>query len=590
MRIKLEKEKAFQIEVNGKKLWLPKSQSWLEGKVLCVKDWWAKKNFVPDRLVLEHKDFVKYFQKNNDSILELNKDSVLEACSQIYKPNDKQLECILKASGKPGFIFALAQGVGKTKTCLDEIAILDEFDLIKAVVIIVPNDVKYSWAKEINIHFLKKDEYVFYTWIADIADLKREQKKQKEFLESPKKKFFIINYDSVIAKKGQKFLKQLIEVANYEVYCNADEIHNLINRKSVIGQWFADNMGLFKFRRGSSGTLLRKHQSEIWNILQFIDPNILGMSYWKFAEEFFRIHIDEFGGYHVKEFLKGKKEDLRKAMEPFMVYGEAPKTPRMPDKKLWVDLLPKAYDEYLRLTKEILQYVKIDDPELSALALKENWSELKFLSVYIAKHEIKTRKQDQHKVTRLKRLANGFVGNAKNYEYYTESGLGCDLPKIKALISEVDGTDLTEDKLIICGTQIPLIFAARDTLKEKGYEVLYIDGSVVGQDRSDVLDKFEQSLEHNILVANTDTVSTGLNLQYANRMMFLNLEFAAEVHNQMRTRIDRQGQLKNCYFTYFFCLETIEEAVLPVIYKRSGLQADLFRTQEFIMDKLFEVV
>jgi len=154
-------------------------------------------------------------------------------------------------------------------------------------------------------------------------------------------------------------------------------------------------------------------------------------------------------------------------------------------------------------------------------------------------------------------------------------GDGETLPKIEALKEEILGIDLDDDKVIICGTQIPLLKEACKGLKELGLNFVYIDGEVTGHDREMQLNTFEKKV--NILVANYKTISTGLNLQYANRMIFLDIDFQADEVDQMRKRIDRQGQLKPCYYTFIMAQNSIDSAIYNSNIKKLQVQKDVLQ-------------
>lgn len=554
-------EKAYKVKIDNENKWLPKSQCWVEGQILHIKSWLADKNGFPEKYKLTDAEYVDYFGGVLEKKTPDLDQSDLAYISTIFKPNEKQEEALFKSNLADGFFYALKQGVGKTKLCLDEIALLDKKGAIDTVIIVTPNGLlKKGWIKQIKEHFLRQDEYCYMVWEA-LDKPKIQKQKQADFFNSEKKKFLIINYESIRAKKGNAFLAQVIDQSEKGVFCCLDEVHKILNRKSKIGEWFRENRNLFRYRRGMSGTGIKKHASDIWNIMKFLVWPSLQDTYWKFAEEYFYIDKDGYG-WDVKGFKKGKKEEYLERIDPYYVYGELDNSVAMPDKLISVDMTNVAVARSIDYMREILTDTLghgFKDDEIEENAEAYEYSEFKRLSDYCYKYKADIYQQDRAYLTRMRQLAGCILGNREQYQVLTENESFLEIPKVQRMLQELEDTDLDEDKIIIAGTQIPLLLEAKKALENAGYKLSYIDGSITGDERDLELLNFEN--QKNILLVNYKTISTGLNLQYANRMMFLDIDFQADELDQARKRIDRQGQQKPCYYTFLLAEDSIDWAI-----------------------------
>lgn len=175
-----------------------------------------------------------------------------------------QLAALDGGYGKPGYAFFMEMGLGKTRTVLAEYAALAMEGRADYLVVVVPNSLKGSWAKE------ARD--LSYPYELEIYSKKpKEQKAQlDQMLKSKKPRVIVVNYEMLLSSFAP-FLSTLI--ANGQVYIALDESIRIKNPKSKVGKKLQE---LFKgeesshFRRVLSGRPAPQGVHDLWGQFRFI--------------------------------------------------------------------------------------------------------------------------------------------------------------------------------------------------------------------------------------------------------------------------------------------------------------------------------
>lgn len=568
MKIKGKTEKAYQLEVDGKKMWIPMSQSSYRNGFLYIEDWIAKKNGIQSSYAVSKADYEAYFSENNSRLI-LAPGLIKSHCSEVYEPNEIQIKSLIKCGFRAGFAFFLRQGLGKTKLCLDEIHLLEHYNLpVDAVVAVTPNNVKRVWIDEIKNLFLSK-QYVYYKY--DSATNKANKLARADFLNSDKKKFMIINYDAFISKQGKGMIAALLEKVQ-DIYLILDECHKVSNRKSQRGEWFRENVSLFTYRRLLSGTPFKNNLTEAWNIFKIIHPSIIKMTYWDFVDRYFHVQKEPF--FLVGEVRQDRLSELQKLIEPYFIEAKDTDYLDLPEtivNTYYAELENDVEKEYIATIEEMYGIDPADVRELE----DSSDTYLQALTIYIADRELEPLKEKQHLQQKLMQLGNGYIGNREDHRFIREDG-SCS--KIDVLEDLLEMYDFSTDQVIIVGTALPLLMKAALSAS-KFTRTSYLDGLVPNQNRDDIINDFKAG-KTRILISNTTIIATGENLQCCNNMIFLNMDFRADEFDQVGKRIHRQGQKKTCYYTFIIGEGTIDEAVKRVVQRKLKNQDMLLKDKK----------
>ena len=134
--------------------------------------------------------------------------------------------------------------------------------------------------------------------------------------------------------------------------------------------------------------------------------------------------------------------------------------------------------------------------------------------------------------------------------------------KFKVMFEIIDDMD-KEEQIIVWSNFVDTIKNINLFLSEY-FNCRVIDGGVKQDKRTIILDDFINK-KFKILVANPTTLSTGVTLINANKMIYFDRDFSSIKFLQAGGRIHRIGQEKECTLYNLFYEDTIEEYVIDVL-------------------------
>jgi SNF2 family DNA or RNA helicase len=98
-----------------------------------------------------------------------------------------------------------------------------------------------------------------------------------------------------------------------------------------------------------------------------------------------------------------------------------------------------------------------------------------------------------------------------------------------------------------------------------------IDGGVTANKRNDIFQRFQNSADPHILVANPGTMSHGLNLTVADTIIWYAPIWSGETYPQANARVERPGQTKTTNIVHIFATST-ERRVFQALKEKGKLQ------------------
>ena len=499
-----------------------------------------------------------------------------------YTLKDYQLEFIksykklLFMYDLEGYILSFEQGLGKTFTAVALAECLNK----DKIFIVCPNSLKENWAYEI------KSYYKIYSnaklWLNDVY-----AHNIPKFKNSKDPKFVIVNQESIdkifdIAKKFSSYDNMII----------VDESHNFRNENSQRSK------NLFKLKEIlnckdtllMSGTPIKATPDEIIPSLTMIDPYF----------------TDDIAQLYRKAFANCSQEVLRVVKERFgrIIYRKTKKDVlKLPEKHTeelrWKCKDPERY--YISvIRKQVLQ--EFDKEYKKKLENLESYRDI-FVE-YVWKYSSANKQDTKDYIRFTTRITEGkyinmnqfsdrqlemFETFSKDYIYpnmdpktlknfkYVEAqynkairsamgiALGRIMPNARAecFIDIIDyNTDLLIDminksqkKVIIFSQFLRVINHAYDVLTKNNIGCVKIIGETT--DRMEVISEFKNSDSIDVLIASTQTLSTGVTLTEANTMFFFGTPYRAADYEQACDRIHRIGQTVDVYI-YNVLLDSIK--------------------------------
>lgn len=313
---------------------------------------------------------------------------------------------------------------------------------------------------------------------------------------------------------------------NWNVVC-LDEAHAIKNRQTKMSS-AAMNLKASS-RVILTGTPMQNYLGELWNLLQFLNPGLLG-SYEQFS----------------KKFISNEDADmasLRRMVQPFILRRT---------KSQVLDELPQK--------TEIVRNVELSDMEMLAY---ENMRE-----------RVKLELDEQEKIsintlaeiTRLRQAACS-ISLVKE-----EWNGGCS--KIDALMELVPNIISGGNRVLIFSQFTSFLSYVTKALDDVGIEYFYLDGSVTIKNREKMVQEF-QGGKKQIFVVSLKAGGQGLNLTGANYVIHLDPWWNPAIEQQATDRAHRIGQQQPVTVYRLISSHTIEEKILRLHKTKKDL-ADAF--------------
>ncbi|WP_062345863.1 DEAD/DEAH box helicase [Herbidospora yilanensis] len=301
-------------------------------------------------------------------------------------------------------------------------------------------------------------------------------------------------------------------------------------------------------RLALTGTPVENHLAELWSIMEFCNPGLLGSA---------RVFRDRF-----QEPIEVRRDEnavaaLKRATGPFVLRRlKTDKTiiSDLPDKlemKVWCTLTPEQATLYRAVVDDMMGRIE-------------------------GSEGIERRGNVLAAMTRLKQVCNHPAHLLKDGSRL--AGRSGKLARLEELCEEI----LAEGEKALVFTQyaefgslvLPHLEARLDR------PVLWLHGGLPKRRRDELVDRFQTDDEPMIFLLSLKAAGTGLNLTAANHVVHVDRWWNPAVENQATDRAFRIGQTKNVQVRKFICTGTIEERVDEMIERKQALAERVVGTGE----------
>ena len=431
-----------------------------------------------------------------------------------------------------GACLADDMGLGKTPQLIAFLLHLQEQEALESPTLVVcPTSVLGNWEREV-----KK----FGPTLKAIVHHGDKRLKSKAFAKAVKDKQLVITSYPLVFRDAST-----LEGVSWKGIV-LDEAQNIKNpgakQSKAVRQIVEMQHGeSLPFRIALTGTPVENRLSELWSILDFLNPGYLGNQ--QFFQRRFAMPIEKFGD-------RDSLVTLRSLVQPFIL--RRLKT----DKDIIQDLPEKQeMSVFCGLSAEqAALYQKLVDESLAEIEEAEG---------------IKRRGMILTLLLRLKQVCNHPA------QYLKEKNLGASKRSGKLLrLQEMLEEAIEEGDRALIFTQ----FAEwgkllQPYLKEQlGGETLFLYGATKKQQREEMIDRFQNDPEGpRILILSLKAGGTGLNLTRANHVFHVDRWWNPAVENQATDRAFRIGQTRNVQVHKFVCTGTLEERINEIIESKKQL-------------------
>ncbi len=425
-----------------------------------------------------------------------------------------------------GACLADDMGLGKTIQLIAFILKLKaEKALENPILLVCPTSVLGNWEKEV-----KK----FAPSISTVIHHGDKRQKSQDFSKTVQKKNLVITSYALVYRD----LKTLEKIPWQGVVL--DEAQNIKNPTAKQSQ--AVRALPADFRIALTGTPVENRLSELWSILDFLNPGFLGNR--QFFQRRFAIPIEKYGD---GESL----QTLRSLVQPFIL--RRLKT----DKNIIQDLPEKQeMNVFCGLSSEQAElYQQLVDTSLAEIEETEGITRRgKILTLLL----------------RLKQLCNhpDLIQKQKsNQNFASRSGK---LLRLEEMLEEI----VTAGDRALIFTQFAEWGKLLQPYLEKkiGVSILFLYGATRREQREEMVDRFQNDPNGPpIFILSLKAGGTGLNLTRANHVFHVDRWWNPAVENQATDRAFRIGQKRNVQVHKFVCTGTLEERINDMIESKKQL-------------------
>ena len=430
-----------------------------------------------------------------------------------------------------GACLADDMGLGKTIQLIAFVLNLyNQNKLNKPILIVCPTSVMNNWEREINR---------FAPTLSTVIHHGDGRKKGKTFTKQVKDKNLVITSYSLV-HRDLKTLQQ----ADWEGIV-LDEAQNIKNAAAKQSQSIREIPA--GFRIALTGTPVENRLSELWSILDFLNPGFLGTK--TFFQKRFALPIEKYGDRQSLNILRSLVRPfiLRRLKTDTKIIQDLPEKQEM---NVFCGLTNEQANLYQKLVDESME--KIEDAE----GIQRHGLVLTLLM-------------------RLKQLCNHpELQDSKNKKAIGLSDNFGDRSGKLMRLSEMLEVVIEEDDRALIFTQFSewgklLKLYLETTLKT---EVLFLYGATKRTQRQEAIDRFQNDPNGpKIFILSLKAGGTGLNLTRANHVFHVDRWWNPAVENQATDRAFRIGQKRNVQVHKFVCSGTLEEKINDIIESKKEL-------------------
>jgi SNF2 family DNA or RNA helicase len=298
-----------------------------------------------------------------------------------------------------------------------------------------------------------------------------------------------------------------------------------------------------------TGTPVENQLSELWSIMDFANPGMLGQA--KAFREAYAVPIERYGSEEAAARLRQVTQPfvLRRLKTDKSIISDLPEKQEM---KVWCNLTQEQASLYEATVTDMLS--RIDG----------------------ASDDITRRGLVLATMARLKQVCNHpahLLGDGSRLD-----GRSGKLARLEELCEEITA----EGDKALCFTQ----YAEFGRMLQPyltariGCEVLFLHGGTSRKQRDAMVARFQESDEPLLFLLSLKAGGTGLNLTAANHVIHVDRWWNPAVEDQATDRAFRIGQRRDVQVRKFVCVGTLEERIDAMIEQKKALAERIVGTGE----------
>jgi SNF2 family DNA or RNA helicase len=456
------------------------------------------------------------------------------------KPFKHQLQALEKSWSKETWAWFMEMGTGKTKVCIDNIAMLYDRGKIKSALVIAPNGIKRNWRKELSVHMPDHVEYMDAVWVA--SPKKKEQTELMNICQiSDKLQILIMNIEALSTGRGLDFARSfLLPGASLMVIDESTTIKNHAARRTKNIMKISN---LAKYRRIMTGSPVTKSPLDLFSQVEFLGPWLLEQSnYYAFRARYAIIKQRSVGTHSFQHVMGYQRlDELTAILREFSTRVLKADCLDLPDKlytKRIVAMTPEQLKAYVEMKRAAITFFE-DNPMTAASVLTQ--------------------------MTRLHQITCGHVKTDDGEVRPLKNNRTKELLQV---LQESDG------KVIIWAVyRHDIQTIEKEIANEYGKEtVASYYGDTKDDIRQSIVDSFMDSdSDLRFFVGNPKTGGYGLTLTCSHTVVYYSNDYSLEVRMQSEDRAHRIGQEDKVTYIDLIAEGTIDEKIVKALNNKIDL-------------------
>lgn len=538
-------------------------------------------------------------------------------------PFGHQKEAIERYKTENAIALFFEMGCGKSFTTLQIAQEKYKAGQIEALLVVAPNDVHRQWFDELVFGVDKDHDGIMWQELqvdfeAQCVGGRGGQPELYPFEHEGTFKFISVNVDTFSTPHKWEPIVQwcnqhntMIAIDEATVIKNHDskrsqrllyEFNDTLHKgKRIVANAKKPNTVV---RAVLTGTPVTNGPIDLWSIMEFVEPNYFNRNYYSFRSYygmFTKLNVMAGGVPRDIQVLLTEKtwqgvhdcEDYGTAYNTFGVTEDTYMTIKHQDKFMG----PYKHADELREQLNVVATFKkltdcVDMPPVKYIVRKVGMSPAQQAAYdnmkkdYLVKYNdyLTTATNKLIVSLRLQQISSGFIMGHKEIDF--ESMIDDDTP----LWNDVE-TDVMPDEVVWLGDSNPKLDALMNDIAEIDKPILiltrysaeaakiydmcikagYRTGLFTGWKVVGGIDDFKEG-KLDILVANSNKISRGFNLQVAHTTLFYSNTFSMEVRQQAEFRTFRMGQTHTCLYIDYSAADVDETIINAIAMKKNLLE------------------
>ena len=460
------------------------------------------------------------------------------------KPFKHQLKALEESWNRQVWAWFMEMGTGKTKVCIDNIAILYDKGKIDRALVIAPNGIKRNWRRELSVHMADHVNYRVAVWSSSPKKKEKDELEQLSVM-SDDLSILIMNIEALSTSRGVDFARSFIFSGS--CFMVVDESTTIKNHAARRTKNIMKISNLAKYRRIMTGSPVTKSPLDLFSQVEFLGPWLLEQSnFYAFRARYAVIQQRNVGSHSFQHVVSYQRlDELTAILREFSTRILKEDCLDLPDKlytKRVVSMTPEQLKAYVEMKKQAMTFFE-DNPMTAASVL-----------------------------TQMTRLHQIVCGHVKTDDGQVRTLKNNRIKELLQVLQETDG------KVIIWAVfRHDIQTIEKEIANEYGKEtVASYYGDTKDSIRQSIVDSFMDSdSDLRFFIGNPKTGGYGLTLTCSHTVVYYSNDYSLEVRMQSEDRAHRIGQKDKVTYVDLMTEGTIDEKIVNSLNNKIDLASQV---------------